>query len=895
MISVDRGAIVVWLILSGGSFVAAQAPTPNPAPTATPSATSAFPFFAPFDKPKPRPVPKPAVVKQPPKPIVDLEEPGVGLIANLQVLPESKSIRATYPSPLQTVRFDELCVGPIPAGLRGAPALIRQSPFRSSERRAGQIKVEVLADGPVVIAALLDHQGRDEIDYLYWTNEVYQRNGWSWRAAVTLRFSSPGASLPYNVFFRQCKAGETFTVSSISDRPPVVIVPSSDVPDVLAETEPDPNWPEQFQRLFVGLKFRWMIWPTSAKDATFAKIEQWAGGYVKNAEKFPSGDEKFTRIADLCRPLRYDGRNPVDIRGQFLVLCNKWIVQYPQSAAAKLASVQFHLAYIKQLQSGNARMRAENAPQIESLQRRARELLHDVERDDPKISHTYFLQLSMAQDTDWTLDMVDDFVDRILTHCDWAPRALAAAVAMQWKAQGGESDEARNRRFAAFLDHVAERTRDRYGDAYRAALIAGTNWRPSDMAVRILGLDREQLRRSYDDWARLYPGSKWNAQVYCQWASAVGDRATAAKLFAQFNEDDAVYGLNVWDGAEEQNGRRSWARADLTVGEQDRLLEYPNAEIKALAVRPDGRLLAIDGDGLILSLDLEGKKPEYIAHSAGNSPLQNSGSCAISSDGAMTVVGNDAGRMVFTRVAEGPSGMTHFNPYDRFFHAIAFSRDGRRLAVGTTRDSTLNIYDVPGPDDAPVIRDPVFTMRHALGATGLHLAFVNDDTEVAALNIAGDLLIVKPRDVGELAFATPPSDAFLLRSSGFVRPTFPSLRLGFAVTKDAKLLAIAGIDRRPRVFSLPDKKEVAKFDSLPRFAMAAAISDDGRFLSVAEMPELDDPVGLIHLYDVPQQKKLKTLIGHKAGVTALTFHHNGKTLISAAFDMTVRSWKLPVD
>jgi WD40 repeat protein len=74
---------------------------------------------------------------------------------------------------------------------------------------------------------------------------------------------------------------------------------------------------------------------------------------------------------------------------------------------------------------------------------------------------------------------------------------------------------------------------------------------------------------------------------------------------------------------------------------------------------------------------------------------------------------------------------------------------------------------------------------------------------------------------------------------------------------------------------------------------AAAYSPDGKYLAVARGGETDGLSGKVTLLDPATGKKIKELTpGHMYGATDLVFHPDGKHLLSAGRDTTVKIWRL---
>ncbi len=97
----------------------------------------------------------------------------------------------------------------------------------------------------------------------------------------------------------------------------------------------------------------------------------------------------------------------------------------------------------------------------------------------------------------------------------------------------------------------------------------------------------------------------------------------------------------------------------------------------------------------------------------------------------------------------------------------------------------------------------------------------------------------------------------------------------------------------PRVFNQPDDA----WEPVPRIfdfhagpMRVVAISSDGRWLAAAGD---DSMVRLVDIkQDQPDVSATRTLAGHEAAVTSLTFSHDSLTLASAGGDRTIRFWRV---
>ncbi|MER0240913.1 WD40 repeat domain-containing protein [Streptomyces sp. HSW2009] len=306
--------------------------------------------------------------------------------------------------------------------------------------------------------------------------------------------------------------------------------------------------------------------------------------------------------------------------------------------------------------------------------------------------------------------------------------------------------------------------------------------------------------------------------------------------------------------------------------------------VRALAYRPDGRLLASASEDRTIRLW----------------------------DTADPGHARALGRPTVTHGERGP-------------RSLAFSPDGRLLASGG-HDNTVRLWDVSDPARitpvGPVLtghQDGVISL--AFSPDGKVLASGSDDETVrrwdvsrpAAARPLGRPLVADTAD-GVRAVAFSP-DGKTLATTGFDQrirlwnvtdPARPTLRgrpleghqepvWSLAFSPDGHTLASAGYDRTVRLWDVTDPQRPRRrgepLTGHEDAIWAVAFSPDGETLASAG---LDDTVRLWYVKNPDYPKSLgEPLTDHTDGVWAVAFSSDGRTLASAGRDQAVRLWRRP--
>jgi WD40 repeat protein/DNA-binding SARP family transcriptional activator len=289
---------------------------------------------------------------------------------------------------------------------------------------------------------------------------------------------------------------------------------------------------------------------------------------------------------------------------------------------------------------------------------------------------------------------------------------------------------------------------------------------------------------------------------------------------------------------------------------------------------------------------------------------------SVSSDGRTLAVRGDDGRISFFDAGSlhrrgapvrGSGQISFFGAIVRPVSALAFSPDGRTLAVGDSDGSTAELYlvDVPtrhiratvgSPPDA-VIADVAYSPdgRYLVTGEAVSGRFSPPD-EVLVLRrgdgsfvrsskpIPGGRLIGFARGGKLLLVTSGEHRAVLLDTHTFARIRSFAIGGSAAVASNGNVAAFGGNDGSVVLVDLRTGARRAMDRRASRRVLGVAFSRDGNVLATTS----DD--GTVSVWDVPTATLRETFGGVSAAALAPQFSADGATLYTGANDGTVVAW-----
>ncbi len=421
----------------------------------------------------------------------------------------------------------------------------------------------------------------------------------------------------------------------------------------------------------------------------------------------------------------------------------------------------------------------------------------------------------------------------------------------------------------------------------------------------------------------------------------VWDKATAQSLWTRkepgltamsvaFSPDGKSLAAGYGTYSGDQVGRaKLW---DVASGKEKKAVTGPKGGVTRLAFRPDGKRLALAGSEVVEVWDLEtvGKLQDLKGHAKWIYCL------AYSPDGRWLATGGwdntvklrdaETGALVLTifahegfvlnlafspdsrtlvttsedrsvRLWDIPSGRRSatFHGHTDFVYAVAFRPDGREIATGSM-EGAVRFWDLRTSRPV-VVQHTGWVERIAFRRDGLRVLTEAGMFRTDALPTKGWIPISGERDatLDGTRFDRLPAD-FLRGPLGYIEAV--NSRSFSVKSPDGRLVASPGgvetgnSASRSKEYSASSViiREAASGNVLQTLAghsadvVSLGFSPDGRRLVTASFDRT------LKLWDTTTWQDVFTLRGHTAGVVSLAFSPDGTRLVSGGIDFTARVW-----
>ena len=221
---------------------------------------------------------------------------------------------------------------------------------------------------------------------------------------------------------------------------------------------------------------------------------------------------------------------------------------------------------------------------------------------------------------------------------------------------------------------------------------------------------------------------------------------------------------------------------------------------------------------------------------------------------------------------------------------LAFSADGRTLAVAAVRGAEVTLWDVASGRRLGALGAPVRAAAPAgfdrdvepgFGA-GDDDGFGGDESAVASIAFSADGRFVA---VGGREARSGFDASALTQAAATARASRDPAAAREAARQMARqALGEAKVSGTLRVYEAATGREVRAFLGHAGAVGAVAFSRDGRLLASASEENV------VKVWDVARGAELRTLSGHTAKITSLTFNPAGTLLASTGFDGRTLLW-----
>ena len=599
-------------------------------------------------------------------------------------------------------------------------------------------------------------------------------------------------------------------------------------------------------------------WRELLDKGDFDALEKIADELRTNKSKYRNGRGRQWRFAWCALAYKYQAMTGEDYARSFASL-DAWLKARPQSINARLVLVKTWEKFAFTTQGGATAAGTPVAQPATSEERiaKASSYLDEIDTLTKSVDNVYRRmridltgRLGEKPDLKLVYDGLQvDPANMELVH------GMAISLLPRWFGEEGELEK--------FADEVALRTKDSCGDLhYTTATIAAKEYLKGYL-LDTHPFDWPRLQRGFRDLERLYPHSREHLDDEAQLAFMAEDLEAVYATMAKIGDQPH---LESWKNTEIfwKEFQPRFTR-EMLQGDQKRTLLGHTRPVLALDVIQDGEIaIGVDWDtGIRLYEVATGKHRSWIF-------MQGIRVDSISihpKTGLMaTGLEEEPGVMMYN-FANGQSGQLPQSPAK--VRETAFSLQGDLLA---TADETglVAVFDLK--TGQPIHQFKPDNPREVTG-----LVFHEEADKLAVSTGSGGLQIL---DLNTKA----------MESDRKVSPD-PLRSIAWA----GKHLAVGTSTGQVHVLDSQTGQETALWKGEPLEVASLAFSEDGEMLAIGlSASNWDTKIAApLHIWKYQAEKTPQPLVGHKQGVNCVRFAHDGKTLLSASHDWTIRVWDVP--
>lgn len=759
-----------------------------------------------------------------------------------QAAPAVKVAGTRHPQP---AAIETICRGPLPPFLAGAQIYtVAHTLETDADTSLGLVRLSVLEDTAIYLALSWEGELGEENPDDAWHAEVLSPDRFArlgWVEVGEVRFLLRGFE-HHRLFWKQLKKGETLALRTRRLGPPLVIVPADPASDPLAQVPNDTLRPACAEAMLKSKLQRLL------RLKKFDELEALALVYRRDKPRDRDGrrllgifHEGITPKADTYPEWRSDSD-----------LYRAWLTAYPQSPTAHAALAAYWRDYARHIRDTRNTASSQEAYRVgirESLAVVAAG--SRLAEQDPEL---YRIEAQLAGDVGYDRVRFEQVLQRSLeVDSDYEETLLDALPYYRETFPNGRGD------VPTFAALAADWTKQRWGDGIYALLIVRLidgGFTGGYAAIRI-NFDTDRVARGFADLRRRFPDAIAIADAEVCYAGNLGDRAACRRAMTRL---DALL-AGRWDASwAVENHWRSWQRADLESGEQAALVDLALRGVIIARWTDDGRrFITVDRDGNPGEYALDGKP--IAVHGSPSMFLFRLSTVLPSRKAIVTA---DRSTIAVTRIFSG-----HRRELGRDDHVVAtaLSRDGAELAA-IGNDRLIRFWQLEGAKPAAPQEWNVQPLKPAVAA------------------YRAGTLIVGGEDGRVVLY-----DRATMRKTGELPPRVGPIRR-LCVSPDERLLAVENGDWELTLWNLADLKPVAtpKYPSAPINELS--FSRDGKLLAAATGGWHFKSGRDVVVWNTADGSLHRKFVGHKDIVWSVDFSADGKQLLTASGDETLRIWNV---